>query len=150
MRVLVLLGVLLLPLPLLAAGLETTEEENARNVSFQAGKKAIEAKNWQAAAEAFGTVVRRDPWNADAHNFLGYAYRHLGQMPQSFKHYNEALKLSPRHRGAHEYIGWAYLKTGQVDKAREHLAQLEAICGKDCEEYRDLAAGFDMPAQGKN
>ena len=84
-------------------------------------------------------VVAADPESADAHNYLGYAYRWTGKMDDSFKHYNIALKLSPNHRGAHEYIGMAYLKVHQPEKAKEHLARLEKICGKKCEEYDDLA-----------
>ena len=60
-------------------------------------------------------------------------------MDLSFSHYNEALRLNPNHREAHEYIGEAYLKIGKPEKAAEHLAKLETICGKNCEEYRDLA-----------
>lgn len=47
--------------------------------------------------------------------------------------------LSPRHLGAHEYIGEACLMTGNPEKAREHLAALDKLCGRDCDEYRDLA-----------
>jgi hypothetical protein len=36
-------------------------------------------------------------------------------------------------------LGEAYVKAGNLDKARQHLARLEEICGKDCEEYLDLA-----------
>jgi len=84
-------------------------------------------------------VVADNADNADAHNYLGYAYRWTNKMDDSFKHYNIALKLSPNHRGAHEYIGVAYLKVNQPEKAKEHLAKLEKICGKKCEEYEDLA-----------
>jgi tetratricopeptide (TPR) repeat protein len=59
-------------------------------------------------------------------------------MDESFKHYNIALKLDPNHLGAHEYIGVAYLKINQPEKAKEHLAKLEKLCGKKCEEYADL------------
>jgi tetratricopeptide (TPR) repeat protein len=60
-------------------------------------------------------------------------------MDRAFEHYKRALTIEPRHRGAHEYIGEAYLMIGDKAKAREHLAALERLCGRDCEEYRDLA-----------
>ncbi len=122
-----------------AAGTETAPEVNASDADFAAGKKAIEAKNWQAALTSFSKVVGREPNNADAHNYLGYANRWLGKMDDSFKHYNVALKLDPEHKGANEYIGVAYLKVNQPEKAKEHLTRLEKICGKKCEEYEDLA-----------
>jgi Flp pilus assembly protein TadD len=122
-----------------AAGTEETPAANAEDADFVAGKKSIKSKDWQAAIKSFAKVVSREPDNADAHNYLGYASRNLGKLEESFKHYNTALKLDPKHKGAHEYIGVAYLKSNQPEKAKEHLASLEKICGKKCEEYEDLA-----------
>ena len=68
-----------------------------------------------------------------------YAYRNQRKFELAFKHYREALRLDPQHRGAHEYIGEAYVMTGNKAKAQEHLAALERICGRNCEEYQDLA-----------
>ena len=123
----------------LAAGIEVTPTENAVDADFAVGKKAIDAKDWNAAIAAFSKVVARNPANADAHNFLGYAYRWTGKMDESFSHYNSALRLEPNHKGAHEYIGVAYLKVDKPDQARVHLGKLEKICGRKCEEYVDLA-----------
>ncbi len=123
----------------LAAGFDTTPIENAEDKNFVAGKKAIDTKKWNEAIELFMKVLASDADNADAPNYLGYAYRWTNKMDDSFKRYNMALKLSPNHRGAHEYIGVAYLKVNQPDKAKEHLARLEKICGLKCEEYQDLA-----------
>jgi Flp pilus assembly protein TadD len=123
----------------LAAGTEETPAANAEDADFAAGKKSIKSKDWQGAINAFSKVVARESQNADAHNYLGYANRNLGRMEESFKQYNIALKLDPKHKGAHEYIGVAYLKSNQPEKAKEHLASLEKICGKKCEEYEDLA-----------
>jgi len=134
-----LLAALCAGAPVRAADTEEKPAANAGNADFAAGKKAIEAKDWNGALVAFGKVVKADPKNADAYNFLGYANRWLGKMDDSFANYNKALALEPNHRGANEYIGVAYLKVKQPAKAQEHLARLEKICGKGCEEYKDLA-----------
>jgi tetratricopeptide (TPR) repeat protein len=105
---------------------------------YAAGKRAVEAKNWQAALAAFNKVVAKDPRNADAHTYLGYTYRKSGQVDLAFKEYDEALQLEPRHRGAHEYVGEAYLMTDNLAKAEEHLKALDRICFFGCEEYSDL------------
>ena len=122
-----------------AAGIEVTTTVNVADADFVAGKKAIETKGWNSAITSFTKVVERESLSADAHNYLGYAYRWSGKMDASFKHFHTALKLDPDHKGAHEYIGVAYLKVNQPEKAKEHLAKLETICGKKCEEYEDLA-----------
>jgi Flp pilus assembly protein TadD len=105
---------------------------------LEAGKAAIRGKDWNAAAAAFSKVAAKDPKDANAQNFLGYAYRMSGKLDLAFKHYNEALRLDPRHRGAHEYIGEAYLMKGDLAKAKEHLAQLDRLCFFGCTELSDL------------
>ena len=129
----------LLPAPGLAAGDDAAAPAGARvDPDVEAGKAAIRAQNWNAAIASFGKVAGKDPRDADAQNFLGYAYRKSGNLDMAFKHYNDALKLDPRHRGAHEYIGEAYLMQGNLTKAKEHLGQLDKLCFFGCEEYDDL------------
>ena len=109
------------------------------NPDFEFGVEAIKAKDWDKAIAHFTTYANVDPVSADAQNFLGYAYRNKKNYDLAFRHYNEALRLDPSHRGAHEYIGEAYLLVGNKAKAQEHLAALERICTKRCDEYQDLA-----------
>ena len=136
-----LLFVLLMAcMPLVMANMtETNSAANATDPDFAVGKAAIKRKDWKSAIEALNKSVKHTPDNPDTHTYLGYSYRHLGDLENSFAHYREALKLDPKHRGAHEYIGQAYLKAGQPEKAVENLSALEKICGKGCEEYQDLA-----------
>jgi tetratricopeptide (TPR) repeat protein len=105
---------------------------------YVAGKKAVEAMNWQAALDAFNKVAAKDPGNANAQNYLGYTYRKSGKLDLAFKHYEEALRLNPKHRGAHEYMGEAYLMVNNLAKAEEHLKVLDRLCLFGCEEYDDL------------
>ena len=119
---------------------------------YVAGKRAVEAMNWQAALDAFSKVVAKDPGSANAHNYLGYSYRKSGQLDLAFRHYEEALRLDPRHRGAHEYMGEAYLMVDNLSKAEEHLKALDKICFFGCEEYNDLkkaVAEFRQKAANK-
>ena len=125
----------------------TTAAANKENADFVAGSKAIGRRDWKAAVEWFNRAAQKMPENADVQNNLGYAYRQLGDLDKSFVHYKEALRIDPKHRGAHEYIGEAYLKAKQPEKAAEHLAALEGICGKGCEEYQDLARAIDKYKQ---
>jgi Flp pilus assembly protein TadD len=110
----------------------------ARDPDYLAGKQALERKDWLEAVKRFTQAARRDPDNADLQNYLGYAYRNLGQLEPAFQHYRRALELNPRHRGAHEYAGEAHLMTGNLARAEEHLAALRQICLLPCEELLDL------------
>lgn len=109
------------------------------NADFDLGSDAIKTKNWDQAVYHLAIAVKAEPTNADAQNLLGYAYRNQKKFELAFKHYGEALRLDPKHRGAHEYIGEAYVLVGDKAKAQQHLAALDRLCGKGCEEYQDLA-----------
>lgn len=140
-RAIVAAALLGLALALPAAALaDPVVEDKAAAVDpdFAAGRAAIERKDWAAAIGALSSSALRDTRNADIQNYLGYAYRHTGQMDLAFKHYQRALQLNPRHRGAHEYAGEAYLMTNDLAKAEEHLGALQKICLIPCEEYEDL------------
>ena len=120
------------------AAMVETPDWAALDPDFAAGKRAIGAGDWEGAIKALTNAALRDARNADIQNYLGYAYRHTGQLALAFKHYQRALDLNPRHRGAQEYAGEAYLIVNNLAKAEEHLAALEKICLIPCEEYEDL------------
>ena len=125
-----------LPAPAIAVDSEPPSPASAEHA---AGRKAIEARNWNAAIQSLTSAAQRDSGNADIHNLLGYAYRNAGQLEPALKHYQRALQLEPRHLGAHEYIGEAYLMADNFAKAEEHLAALKRYCTMVCEERDDLA-----------
>ena len=128
----------LLPGALLADPTEEEATDASVDPAYAAGKRAIEAKDWNAAIKALSSAALRDTRNADIQNYLGYAYRNIGKLDLAFKHYARALELNPRHRGAHEYLGETYLIVNDLPKAEEHLDALRRICLIPCEEYEDL------------
>jgi Flp pilus assembly protein TadD len=105
--------------------------------------KAIDAGQFARAIPLLEDVVSREPRNADAYNFLGYAVRKNGDAAKSIPIYQKALDIDPKHRGAHEYIGEAYLLTGDLGKAKQHLARLDSLCFFGCSEYRDLKKAIE-------
>ena len=109
------------------------------NADFDLGFDAVRARDWDLAVHHLAIAAKAEPGNADVQNLLGFAYRNQKKLDLAFTHFLEALKLAPDHRGAHEYVGEAYLMVGDKAKAQQHLAALERICGRNCDEYRDLA-----------
>lgn len=141
------LALVLLGLPLAAHAVDTPSNmaaEPSIAERLASPRAAVSAGDWPRAIRELQALLKSDPGNADVHNLLGYSYRKRAEpdMAQAFFHYHEALRLNPSHRAAREYLGEAYIQTGQLDKAREQLAALERLCGRQCEEYRDLAAAL--------
>jgi len=135
---------------LAAANLGDDDLAASDDPNFQEGRKAVESQDWNKAIELLSKAVQSDPKNADAQNFLGYAYRKSGKFEAAFNHYNEALKLKPKHKHAHEYAGEAYLLTDNLPKAELHLAELQKLCTPiPCEEYKELKRAVDNYKKSK-
>lgn len=122
--------------PAMAMG--SDKSESASDPDFAAGVQAVSDGEWALAVMKLNAVVAGDAANADAHNYLGYAHRKMGELDKAFEHYGQALTLDPEHRGAHEYIGEAYLMAGNLAKAEEHLKRLDELCTFGCDEYYAL------------
>ena len=111
---------------------------------YTAAVRAIKAERFADAIPLLETVVAKEPRNADAYNWLGYATRRNGDPAASIPIYQKALAIDPKHLGAHEYIGEAYLMLGNLPKAKEHLTALDKLCFFSCEEYRDLKKAVEQ------
>jgi Flp pilus assembly protein TadD len=105
---------------------------------FAAGKKALAAEDWRGAIAALRLAALLDPRNADIQNYIGYAYRRLGELGPAMGHYQQALMFNPRHRSAREHLGELYLSLDEPDKAEEQRAALSEICLIGCDEVSDL------------
>jgi tetratricopeptide (TPR) repeat protein len=117
---------------------DSTEVTATEPAEYTLGKKQIESQDWTGAIQSFSMVVEKNPKNADAFNYMGYASRKMGAFDKAFGYYEKALSINPNHRGANEYIGEAYLMTGNLKKAEEHLSRLDEICTFGCPEYTML------------
>ncbi len=114
---------------------------SAVDPEYSQGVSEIEAGRFARAITLLESYVARSPehaQDADAQNWLGYAYRRSGNLDAAFLHYDKALAINPRHRGAHEYMGEAYLMTGNIAQAEEHLRALDKLCFTPCAEYSQL------------
>lgn len=106
---------------------------------LQPARDKIKAGDFQGAMPLLAAVVKDNPRNADALNLMGFSLRKTGRWNEALDYYNKALAIEPKHLGANEYLGELYAERGDVAKAKERLAVLEAACGKDCEQTKDLA-----------
>jgi tetratricopeptide (TPR) repeat protein len=116
----------------------TSPSQSAAEDDFGKAEYMIKAGRYDEAIPLLKNVVGKNPNDADAWNYLGFASRHLGKNAEALESYNKALAIDPKHKGAHEYLGELYLQTKQPAKAQEQLVILQGLCSTDCEEVEDL------------
>lgn len=122
----------------LAGGALAATDEST-DPDYVAAVQAIKAKNYADGLALLAKAVERDPANADAWNYTGFAERMTGRFDEALAAYRKALEIRPTHLGANEYLGELYVQTGHLDLARQQLAKLKKLCTTACEQYQDLA-----------
>jgi tetratricopeptide (TPR) repeat protein len=128
---------------------DTAAKPNPVQTQYNAAKRAIKQGRFAVAIPILQKVVKAEPRNAGAYNYLGYAHRKLGKLDASYDFYQKALKLDPKHRGAHEYLGELYLQRGDLASAEAMLKKLNSLCFFGCEELDDLKKAIAQYKAGK-
>jgi tetratricopeptide (TPR) repeat protein len=135
-------------------------EEAPPSDEYAQGKAAFERQDWQAVIDYMTKAIEERPWDDDAHNLMGFAYRKLGDYDRALEQYDRALSLNPHHRGALEYLGEAYLEMDQPELAKGMLDRLVVECQRvnvsatdggwqaSCEEWQDLNEAYQVYVSG--
>jgi len=123
-----------------AMGADPMPAPNAADTAkdYAAGVAAIQAALYDKGIELMKKVVALEPKNADAYNYLGFAYRKTGNVKLASASYDTALMLNANHKGALEYQGELFLKLNRVEDAMKNRARLQALCPIGCTELREL------------
>ena len=114
--------------------------------SIERARDLIDRELYAQALATLEAVVSRNPGNADALNYLGFASRKLGRYQDARHYYDRALEIDPHHLGALEYLGELHVEMGDMDAARGNLAMLSALCPEGCEpldELREVIAAHE-------
>jgi len=149
-----LLATLLAAGPAVAvSGFDAEPPPAAADDPYGAGVAAFEREDWQGVLDHMGLAIEKRPWQDNAHNLMGFAYRKLGDYPAALAAYDRALTLNPHNRGALEYLGEAYLELDRPGDAKATLERLAAACRRlahgatdplaTCEEWQELAEAYE-------
>jgi len=119
---------------------EREYEEHARG--YNAARALVLDGKYTDAIIAFRALGLDD--NPDVANYIGYAYRKLGDYDRSKVWYDKALAADPNHVRTWEYYGLWHLEQGNKLKAQDFLEKIHAICGNAaCQEYLDLKVAIE-------
>jgi len=83
-----------------------------------------------------------------AHNNLGDALLHKGQIEEALSHFQEAVRINPLAPESHNNLGLAYLNLGQTDKAISQFQ--EALRRKPDFIYAHINLGLAFLKMGDN
>jgi tetratricopeptide (TPR) repeat protein len=128
-----------------------SSEPPARTVKndYDDAVRAVGKKDFKQAIQLLTQVLKENPRNADALNYMGFSHRKSGEHQKAIDFYMQALTVNPDHRGANEYLGEAYLEINDLPKAEERLAHLINVCSKNCKETEELAKAVAAYKTGK-
>ncbi|MEM7008025.1 MAG: tetratricopeptide repeat protein [Thermodesulfobacteriota bacterium] len=78
--------------------------------------------------DAMKRLIKIDPNNADALNFVGYTYAERGErLDEAEALINRALEISPNKGYILDSLGWVYYQKGQYNKALDLLNQAASL-----------------------
>ncbi len=80
------------------------------------------AKNYDRSVELLTAIVKAEPENAHAWNFIGYSYLERELYKEAFPHIQKAVSISPKDGYIRDSMGWYYYKIGEHEKALEELS----------------------------
>ena len=112
---------------------------------YRAARQLIVTGHYKDGIAAMRAIGHDE--HPDVANYIGYAYRHLGNYDKSKIWYEAALKADPNHVRTWSYYGMWQMEQGNRLKALDNLQKVSAICGNTtCEEYRMLRDVIDGKA----
>jgi len=100
------------------------------------------ADRYEEALDVLDTL--QNPNTPRALNYRGYATRKLGHTDEGITYYLKSVALDPAYPQVREYLGEAYVIQGKFDLAKDQLATIERLCGKECEYYQDLSEALEQ------
>ena len=110
------------------------------------GKIEKANKRYEKALEYLIKSNKEKPNQPYTLNYLGFAFRKLGNFEEAEKYYLIGLNIKPDHNGINEYLCELYVVTERIDLAKERLSVLKNC---NCEEYKELKEIIEGKKQSK-
>ena len=107
----------------------------AGNKLEKKGKIEKAKQRYEKAIKYLIKSNKEKPNQPDTLNYLGFAYRKIGDFTMAEIYYLQGLDIDPGHKGINEYLGELYVQTDRIDLAKERLQVLKNC---NCEEYQEL------------
>jgi tetratricopeptide (TPR) repeat protein len=113
--------------------------------AYRAARALMLEHKYRAGITAMHAIGHDE--HPDIANYIGYAYRKLGDYDDAKIWYEKALAADPNHVRTWSYYGMLQMEQGNRLKALDDLKKVRLICGNtSCEAYVELKAVIDGKA----
>jgi lipoprotein NlpI len=100
---------------------------------FQAGRRAYDARDWEAAVKFASKAVEADPKLADAYNLRGMAQFMRSRFAESVADFDRYIALRPGDGPGHWQRGISLYYAGKYDEGRKQFNAYEKVDTNDVE-----------------
>lgn len=96
--------------------------------------------NYEKVMPIIEGILKRNPDDAYAYNFLGYSLLQKGEeLDRAFKLISKAVELKPKDGYIRDSLGWYYYKTGDTERALTELQKAVKFVPNDVSIQKHLA-----------
>lgn len=98
----------------------STRQTNPFQTQLAHTISAMQAGDWNSAANLCQKLLKAHPQLAEAHYYRGIIHQHLQQPESAIPHFEKVLELIPNHADAQANLGMAYESLHRPDQAQKH------------------------------
>jgi len=110
---------------------EDKKLDNER-LKFQLGTVYERQKDFERAESVFREILKANPKNANALNYIGYMLADRGvRLQEAVQYVQEALTIEPNNGAYLDSLGWAFYKLDDIEKAEKYLLKAVELVKND-------------------
>jgi len=115
-----------------AQGIESLKEPDDERLKFQLAAVYERQKEFDRAESLFMEVIKSNPDNASALNYVGYMLADRGvRLDEAVGYVEKALALDPNNGAYLDSLGWAFFKLNDLAQAEKYLLKAVSIVKND-------------------
>jgi tetratricopeptide (TPR) repeat protein len=105
---------------------------DAERLKFQRVEVYEKQKDFDRAESVLKEILKVNPSNAVALNYIGYMLADRGvRLEEALQYVKEALAIDPRNGAYLDSIGWAFFKLNDMQNAEKYLLEADQIVKND-------------------
>jgi tetratricopeptide (TPR) repeat protein len=115
-----------------AAAGDSRNDEDRERLKFQRAAVYEKQKDFDRAESILKEILKDNPNNAVALNYIGYMLADRGtRLDEAVQYVKEALALDPRNGAYLDSLGWAFFKLNDLEQAEKYLLEADQLVKND-------------------